>query len=1216
MLVHAPVSLPFPLSPHATKPSPLPPPSGGVVHFPDPDVDAHSAAASAPSATKPDIDKLLTTARPLIPHPIAFQPAQREANAKPRHTFPPLTSTPPSSTASTTPSSSTTPSPIKRQPLQFNGTHTVNGHSRPHPLPNSSPKLSPSPLTPPTPTPDDSALSLPVFTLFPPASLTPLSRFPPSITRPGVGLHNLGNSCAHTSHTRNTARTTRCPSSMRLRPHSPSPVCLLSRCFLNSCLQALIHTPLLASYALTRAHSRRCQVKLCPPAPAPAPPTLAFGSRDWHPPSLLGSPPSAPLLPFCLFCAVEDVIVRSLTGTTHPFAPHSIFNRLPSISRSLKRGRQEDAHEFLRLAFDALQSQALAMDLPPPPPPVKGSEVGGEAKSGAGGNGPLPKGSQVPASLFASLQPAQLHRVKETSILYQIYAGYYRSTLTCRQCQRPSHTFEPFLDLSLSIPRLPHSSPSTSYSSSYSSYSTPYSRFPSFGLNHWTPRPPPPPQPPLTLHQCLALFTSDEHLDASNMYRCATCKCRTKASKRLTIHRAPNVLVVHLKRFEHGRGEGGGEKIMRMVTFEQQLDLRPYMSEKEGGEVGYDLYAVLVHQGSTMMHGHYYSYVKAANGRWYQMNDESVREVEVREVLQQKAYILFYAKKKVEGQEAATAKEPTKKEAVNGKAKEEASKPKAQAQLGRFKQLVADLQEAESKEAPRTPAAKATNGAKAANGMTPHAEQRSSDDSDEDDEKDRNGQQPSDKKPAPAPVAERREVFDEKREVVEEKAPAVTVTLAASPSPVMMSPSKPLTLAAIGPLSPMSSPPPSPQSAARKRKFVVTSTPSSAVPPTMPSFQRGSMQKFNAYAGSGKRMKRSEPVLQLVTKLVDYSSSSSDDDDEQSHSNATHHAPSAAGGVEEKTGTAEAQEKTKEESKEETKEATEAVGGADDGASRTEASSPPPTKPSSPSSPSLHGKRALEEKDANEDEGRKRRRLVYESHLTTTSVSVHTPSSSVAKDSAPVPPSSSAEPTAIRFDPHAHRHAAHSQYSTVIPSWENDASHEREQAEALRKLEAERRPREKDEYDREYDRGRERKVRGKREELQGAAVSGGENLLQRELEERTERKREEEKGGRDPSRDGGRDRGRDADQRRSSHGERRHRGDGDGERDHRHSHRSHSSRHHSSHHRSRHSYGSRHEHGEDDEEGRSGSRGGHRHPEDRRHSDFSHRHHEDRSERR
>lgn len=52
-----------------------------------------------------------------------------------------------------------------------------------------------------------------------------------------------------------------------------------------------------------------------------------------------------------------------------------------------------------------------------------------------------------------------------------------------------------------------------------------------------------------------------------------------RAIKRITVEDAPNVLTVHLKRFEFG---GFGHKINKRVEFSTSLDLAPYMSDTRG----------------------------------------------------------------------------------------------------------------------------------------------------------------------------------------------------------------------------------------------------------------------------------------------------------------------------------------------------------------------------------------------------------------------------------------------------------------------------------------------------------------------------------------------------------------------------------------------------------------------------------------------------------
>lgn len=54
---------------------------------------------------------------------------------------------------------------------------------------------------------------------------------------------------------------------------------------------------------------------------------------------------------------------------------------------------------------------------------------------------------------------------------------------------------------------------------------------------------------------------------------------KVRATKRISVEEAPNVLTVHLKRFEYG---GFGAKINKKVEYGTSLDLRPYMSVTKG----------------------------------------------------------------------------------------------------------------------------------------------------------------------------------------------------------------------------------------------------------------------------------------------------------------------------------------------------------------------------------------------------------------------------------------------------------------------------------------------------------------------------------------------------------------------------------------------------------------------------------------------------------
>uniref|UniRef100_A0A8C1HTK4 Ubiquitin carboxyl-terminal hydrolase n=1 Tax=Cyprinus carpio carpio TaxID=630221 RepID=A0A8C1HTK4_CYPCA len=187
-------------------------------------------------------------------------------------------------------------------------------------------------------------------------------------------------------------------------------------------------------------------------------------------------------------------------------------------------------------------------------------------------------------------------QTQATTFVHQIFGGYLRSRVKCLNCKAVSDTFDPFLDISLEI------------------------------------------KTAQTLSKAFEQFVKPEQLDGDNAYKCSLCKKMVTASKRFTIHRSSNVLTISLKRFTNYNGG----KITKDVRYTEYLDLRPFMSQSHGDPQIYALYAVLVHSGFSCHAGHYYCYIKASNGQWYQMNDSSVSLSDIRTVLNQQAYLLFY----------------------------------------------------------------------------------------------------------------------------------------------------------------------------------------------------------------------------------------------------------------------------------------------------------------------------------------------------------------------------------------------------------------------------------------------------------------------------------------------------------------------------------------------------------------------------------------------
>ncbi len=185
------------------------------------------------------------------------------------------------------------------------------------------------------------------------------------------------------------------------------------------------------------------------------------------------------------------------------------------------------------------------------------------------------------------------------SKILEIFYGQFNSEIKCGSCGKISNTFDPFNILSVPI----------------TSKTT-------------------------TLYDCLDIFSNPETLDTDNLWLCEHCKQRSQANKRITLWKTPNVLIIGLKRFNF---HGSAAKINKKIDLPfEDLDLSNYVDGYDKTESKYDLFAFINHTGSTHG-GHYFVYCQNANGKWYEFNDASVREIN--DVKCDNAYIAFYKKK-------------------------------------------------------------------------------------------------------------------------------------------------------------------------------------------------------------------------------------------------------------------------------------------------------------------------------------------------------------------------------------------------------------------------------------------------------------------------------------------------------------------------------------------------------------------------------------------
>jgi ubiquitin carboxyl-terminal hydrolase 8 len=145
-----------------------------------------------------------------------------------------------------------------------------------------------------------------------------------------------------------------------------------------------------------------------------------------------------------------------------------------------------------------------------------------------------------------------------------------------------------------------------------------------------------------TIIDCFDHYVEGEILDGENAWYNEDINQKVNVKKKISFWSFPNILVIDFKRFN-----SKNQKNQILITFPlDNLDLSKYVIGYKKSSYNYELYGVCNHTGGVLG-GHYSSYVKNANGKWYHFNDTSVSEINRDAIVSPKAYCLFYRKKTI-----------------------------------------------------------------------------------------------------------------------------------------------------------------------------------------------------------------------------------------------------------------------------------------------------------------------------------------------------------------------------------------------------------------------------------------------------------------------------------------------------------------------------------------------------------------------------------------
>lgn len=132
-------------------------------------------------------------------------------------------------------------------------------------------------------------------------------------------------------------------------------------------------------------------------------------------------------------------------------------------------------------------------------------------------------------------------------------------------------------------------------------------------------------------------YLQPEKLCGDNQYHCDTCQGLTDGERVTVITDHPPRLVLTLKHFRYDPASQQRTKILQHVKLDAHIHLGK----------DYELYAAVVHCGSSMDSGHYYTFAKDGQ-EWYKFNDCAVIRSSEEELCglrpPETPYILFYSR--------------------------------------------------------------------------------------------------------------------------------------------------------------------------------------------------------------------------------------------------------------------------------------------------------------------------------------------------------------------------------------------------------------------------------------------------------------------------------------------------------------------------------------------------------------------------------------------
>jgi ubiquitin C-terminal hydrolase len=282
-----------------------------------------------------------------------------------------------------------------------------------------------------------------------------------------------------------------------------------------------------------------------------------------------------------------DKLKEMLWETNCTVAPHGFVKTIRHVAKIKQRDlftgyQQNDIQEFLLFIIDCFHT-ALSREVE--------MQISGTSKN------------DTDILAITAYKMMQNMYKKDYSDMLNIFYGIHVSQIKKSQTNTVlSMTAEPFSVISLSLP--PKASP--------------------------------------TLFDCFDLYCNSETLTGDNMWYNDQTGLKEEAERNIIFWSLPTIMIIDLK-----RSKVDNKKNHTLVDIPlHNVDFSKYVKGYGAVNYVYDLYGVCNHSGGGGAGGHYFAYIKNANGKWYNFNDTMVNEIAESQVISAMSYCLFYRKKK------------------------------------------------------------------------------------------------------------------------------------------------------------------------------------------------------------------------------------------------------------------------------------------------------------------------------------------------------------------------------------------------------------------------------------------------------------------------------------------------------------------------------------------------------------------------------------------